>query len=147
MRKITKIIDLTHSIKEGMPIYPGDPVPKIRCAVTIERQGYNVHEITLGTHTGTHVDAPFHFSKRAKEAAEWLVRINVRAIGIDVMSVDSPDSRKLTVHKIFSDKILVIENLTNLDKIKEKRVFVIALPLKLEGVDGSPLRIVVFKLN
>jgi kynurenine formamidase len=56
-----KIIDLSHTIHEGMPVYPGDPLPAIRRALTHEENYCHVDELRLGSHTGTHVDAPYHF--------------------------------------------------------------------------------------
>ncbi len=43
-----------------MPTYPGDPAVSVEPHATHERDGYRVSEIRLGTHTGTHVDAPAH---------------------------------------------------------------------------------------
>lgn len=62
MFKIKKIVDLSWSITEKTPIYPGDPEPKIDVATTLENEGYNLSGVFLGTQTGTHVDAPYHFS-------------------------------------------------------------------------------------
>ena len=56
-----QIIDLTHEIHDGMPVYPGDPVPAIRGALTHEEDYCHVDELRLGSHTGTHIDAPYHF--------------------------------------------------------------------------------------
>ena len=41
-------------------MFPGDPVPAFAPASTIAVDGYNVQHVALGTHTGTHVDAPYH---------------------------------------------------------------------------------------
>lgn len=43
------------------PFYPGDPEPRICVATTIAREGVNVLHLGLGSHSGTHCDAPFHF--------------------------------------------------------------------------------------
>ncbi len=53
-------IDLTQLIGNKMPVYPGDPVPLITQKTTIANQNYRTSEISLGTHTGTHIDAPAH---------------------------------------------------------------------------------------
>lgn len=60
--KIKKIVDLSWAVTEQTPIYPGDPEPKISVATTLENEGYNLSGVFLGTQTGTHVDAPYHFS-------------------------------------------------------------------------------------
>ncbi len=55
------IHDLTLPIEEGMPYFKGDPIPEIRQFRNIRKDGYNIKEIRMGTHTGTHLDAPSHF--------------------------------------------------------------------------------------
>ncbi|MDP9026163.1 MAG: cyclase family protein, partial [Actinomycetota bacterium] len=55
-----RIIDLTHPLRSGMPVYPGDPPVHIAPAVSIADVGVNVMRLELGTHSGTHVDAPRH---------------------------------------------------------------------------------------
>jgi len=44
-----------------MPIYPGNPVPKFESVLSLEKNGVNVSRVSLGTHTGTHVDSQNHF--------------------------------------------------------------------------------------
>ncbi len=56
-----KIVDLSIPIRNGMPYYPGDPKPKITPKITVEQDGCQVMELQIGTHTGTHIDAPCHF--------------------------------------------------------------------------------------
>jgi len=57
----TRAVDLTHELANGMPIYPGDPVPSFKRTATIEKNGVNVSRLETGSHTGTHMDAPVHF--------------------------------------------------------------------------------------
>lgn len=52
--------DLSHEIEDGMPVYPGDPSVRLRAALTVSRDGVDVAEVHMGSHTGTHVDAPSH---------------------------------------------------------------------------------------
>ncbi|MFE7846551.1 cyclase family protein [Microbacterium sp. NPDC057407] len=54
------LIDLSHRIEDGMPVYPGDPAVHIRHALALASDGVAVDELQFGTHTGTHVDAPSH---------------------------------------------------------------------------------------
>ncbi|KAF8150512.1 putative cyclase [Mycena galopus ATCC 62051] len=56
-----EIVDLSHSLKLGMQIYPGDPIFSCSCVSTVEKDGYAVRSLSMGSHTGTHVDAPSHF--------------------------------------------------------------------------------------
>jgi Predicted metal-dependent hydrolase len=62
MLKIKKIVDLSHPLTAETPVYPGDPVPEFSVATTIENEGYNLFHVILGSQTGSHVDAPYHFS-------------------------------------------------------------------------------------
>lgn len=55
-----KIIDLTHEIAEGMPVYPGTEPPVLKQANTIAEHGFAEKLITMVSHTGTHMDAPAH---------------------------------------------------------------------------------------
>lgn len=55
-----KTVDLTHTIVPGMPVWPGDPEIVTEEICSLERDGVRVKQLTLGTHTGTHADAPAH---------------------------------------------------------------------------------------
>ncbi|MCL2291428.1 MAG: cyclase family protein [Bacteroidetes bacterium] len=55
-----KIIDLTHSIAENMPMYPGTDAPTLHVAYNHEDYGFMETHISLFSHTGTHIDAPAH---------------------------------------------------------------------------------------
>ena len=68
MTPLKRIIDLTHPITAGMPVYPGDPAVRFTQVHSINEGGYNVSEVSMGTHTGTHIDAPFHFSMSGETA-------------------------------------------------------------------------------
>jgi len=54
------LIDLSHPVTDGMPVWPGDPAVRLRPAARIATEGYNLLAVELGSQTGTHVDAPFH---------------------------------------------------------------------------------------
>ena len=54
------IVDLSHPIVSGMPVYPGDPEVATAPATSIAVDGFAVTALQLGTHSGTHVDAPSH---------------------------------------------------------------------------------------
>jgi arylformamidase len=63
-------VDLTQTIKNGMTVYIGDPVPKVSKFKSLAKDGVNISVITMGSHTGTHVDAPVHFIKDGKALDE-----------------------------------------------------------------------------
>lgn len=52
--------DLTHALSSDTPVYPGDPPVRLDPHATHEADGYRVTAVSLGTHAGTHVDAPAH---------------------------------------------------------------------------------------
>src|SRR4029078_8716257 len=58
-----KIYDVTVPISKELPVYPGDPPIKIERRRTIGKNDSkcNVSRYSFGSHTGTHVDPPFHF--------------------------------------------------------------------------------------
>lgn len=55
-----KIIDLTHTITESMPVYPGTEPPSLTLANTYEKDHFRETLLTMFSHTGTHMDAPAH---------------------------------------------------------------------------------------
>lgn len=55
-----KIIDLTHTIHEDMPVYPGTERPVFQDANNLKEHGFLEKKITMYSHTGTHMDAPAH---------------------------------------------------------------------------------------
>jgi arylformamidase len=56
------LIDLTVPLREGMPVWPGDSVPRISYQRSFEAgDKNNVSSVAMGLHTGTHMDAPKHF--------------------------------------------------------------------------------------
>jgi arylformamidase len=197
------LIDLSVLINETMPVYPGDPPTKIENAGIIQKDGYEDHYVSFGTHAGTHIDAPSHMILNGKtleqfpletftgrgvyikvlnkrfdlqtimrasiqegdivlfhtgmserygahdyfeeypalpeELANYLVQKKVKMIGVDACSVDQ---EQFIAHKILlQQNILILENLTNLDKLENKQFTIHAFPLKLQ-LDGSPVRVV-----
>jgi len=60
------IVDVSVPIQDAMTVYRGNPPVRIRRALTLAKDGVNVSELCLGSHTGTHVDAPSHFIKGGK---------------------------------------------------------------------------------
>ncbi|RLM57663.1 cyclase family protein [Halobellus sp. Atlit-31R] len=65
------MIDLTRPIASGMPTYPGDPEVRVEPQATHESDGYRVSRLELGSHTGTHVDAPAHTEANGATLGEF----------------------------------------------------------------------------
>lgn len=52
--------ELTHTIRNDMPVYPGTEQPRLTTACTIDQCGYRETLLHMFSHTGTHMDAPAH---------------------------------------------------------------------------------------
>lgn len=81
-------IDVTIPLREGMTLWPGDPPFRLGPLTRIaEGAGCNVSILTLGTHAGTHVDAPWHF----KDDGKRLHEVDTAVFFGDAMLIDLPD--------------------------------------------------------
>ena len=210
-----KPIDLTLMISPSIPNFPGSPKPQFLLWSDLKEDGYNLELLFLSSHTGTHMDAPYHFVKNgikmhqipvarffakatlikipkgndepitkddimkfeksheripdsssvvfftgwqknlhsssyfqanpglSKSAAEYLASKGINLVGIDSPSIDMGRDHSFTAHKILAENnILIVENLSNLDKIKSVFFDLVVLPLKLKDATGSPVRAV-----
>ncbi|WP_394771316.1 cyclase family protein [Lacisediminihabitans sp.] len=68
--RIQAIVDLSVVVNEDTQTYPGDPTPRFEPHSTIARDGFNLMSVSMGSQTGTHVDAPFHFDDSAAKLDE-----------------------------------------------------------------------------
>lgn len=99
----------------------------------------------LGTaERGEAAVAKLHFPGLDPEAARWLAeRRRIRAVGLDTASIDYGQSSHFETHRIFSEKhIPIFENLARLGELPATGAVVVALPMKIEGGSGAPLRII-----
>jgi kynurenine formamidase len=60
---VTRIVDLSMPVGPGTTVYPGDPVPRLTVHSTIAEHGFNLLDVAMGSQSGTHVDAPYHFEE------------------------------------------------------------------------------------
>lgn len=98
-----------------------------------------LEEIESPSIVGT--DEFFHHPYVNGDVAKYLVDNGVRFIGIDTINADQTGGTEFPVHDLFSEKRLMIgENWAFFDQIDFERPYVIALPMKLIGCDGSPVR-------
>ena len=208
-----KQIDLTLTISQSIPTFPGSPKTQFIPWSTLKEDGYNLELLFLSSHTGTHLDAPYHFIKNgakihqipldrllgnailikikkgknqaitkndlvlferkngnipnhssiifhtewqknlnsdfyfinnpglSESAATYLVSKKINLVGIDSPNIDLGKDKTFSVHKILAkNNILIVENLSNLNKIYSKRFNFVILPLKLKNATGSPVR-------
>jgi D-alanyl-D-alanine dipeptidase/kynurenine formamidase len=87
-----------------------------------------------------------HFPSYGKEAAGILVGDRgVAALGVDTASIDYGPSKDFAVHQVaMLANVPGLENVANLDQLPATGAFVVALPMKIGGGSGGPLRIVAF---
>ena len=80
-----KLIDLTLPVSEKIPTFPGSPQPIFIQWENIKDDGYNLELLFLSSHTGTHLDAPYHFLEKGKKIHEIsLKRLIINAILIKI---------------------------------------------------------------
>lgn len=98
------------------------------------------------TEKGPGAVAKLHFPGLAPETATWLVQNRkIKAIGLDTPSIDYGQSSDFMSHRIlFKKNIPAFENVANLDKVPATGAYVVALPMKIKGGSGGPLRIAAF---
>lgn len=116
---------------------------KITAAILQEFEWENVSRVLLRTSLSNN---PKHFPDQIPyldpDIASLLQEKGVTLIGVDIPSVDAPDSKDLeTHHALYRNGINILENIM-LDHVKEGLYELIALPLAIHGADGSPVRAV-----
>jgi kynurenine formamidase len=96
------------------------------------------------TKTGPAGVAELHFPGIDSSAARWLaLERRVKAVGIDTPSIDYGQSQSFDTHRILMERnIPAFENVTSLERLPPRGAFVVALPMKIKGGSGGPLRIV-----
>lgn len=90
--------------------------------------------------------ALLHFPGLHPEAAQWLVdNRSIKAIGLDTPSIDYGRSSDFMSHRILMEQnIPAFENVANLSDLPEKGAWIIAMPMKIKGGSGAPLRLAAF---
>jgi arylformamidase len=61
-----RVIDLSHRMEAGMPVFPGSPPVQVTPLHQMQHDGFNELRLELTTHTGTHLDTPFHLQQAGK---------------------------------------------------------------------------------
>ncbi|HEX8070529.1 MAG TPA: cyclase family protein [Pyrinomonadaceae bacterium] len=88
--------------------------------------------------------AKLHFPGLHPEAARWLTTArSIKAVGLDTPSIDYGQSTLFESHRaLFERNVPAFENLANLDRLPANGFHVVALPMKIKGGSGGPLRII-----
>lgn len=79
------------------------------------------------------------------KAAEWLVRRGIRLVGVDYLSVEGLDTTEYRVHHILLEAGVVIVEGLDLSRVPPGPCQLFCLPLKVEGGDGAPARVLVVR--
>lgn len=216
--RFSRVVDLSQPIGPKTQMFSAYPPPTFTQWTTREVHGFLAESMFMVTHTGTHVDAPFHFDPGGrklddmalerfvapghvldvrglpakgsilprhlqsarrdlpnrlrkgnavllrtgwwerhrgtpaylfenpgvtKAAAEVLADWGVGLVGIDTANIDRPDDAGYPAHHtLLQANVPVIENVANLAALRSSACLLVALPLKLEGASGSPIRLV-----
>lgn len=84
-----------------------------------------------------------HFPGLSSEAARLLADRKVALVGIDTASVDGGRAQDLATHRVFASAgVPVVENLDGLERLPARGASVLALPMKIAGAGGAPVRVV-----
>jgi arylformamidase len=67
------VVDLSRPLAPDTPVLPGDPAVRLSCVTEHAVQGYEVTRISLGSHSGTHMDAPRHFFSQGAFLSDYPV--------------------------------------------------------------------------
>ena len=118
-------------------------------AIVLFRTGYGQFwpdkKAYMGTaERGQEAVAKLHFPGIHPDLAIWFPKNRkIKAVGLDTPSIDYGQSTLFESHRyLYEHNILGFENLANLDLLPAKGTFVIALPMKIKGGSGGPLRVV-----
>jgi len=118
-------------------------------AIVLLRTGFGKRWPDRATYLGTDERgaggvAKLHFPGLHPDAARWLVsEREINAVGIDTASIDYGQSTMFESHvALFAQGVPAFENLANLDRVPVRGATVIALPMKIRGGSGGPLRII-----
>lgn len=117
-----KIYDISVDIQTGMPTYPGDAKFKSRKLKSVDQDGYEIHRLTLGNHTGTHVDAPAHFIQDGATVTELPLDIlNGRTRVVEIHDKEKVSLEELQNVKLDNDfRILIKTRNSSLWKSKKR---------------------------
>lgn len=200
-----KVYDITRDLSEEVILYPGDVRPQFH---EIDTGQYRVTEMVIGSHTGTHIDAPSHYLKEGEtvdqipfatligparvldctdasefvdphhlagrlpesgalllktwfsgrqefeagypaisiETADLIIDTGITCIGTDAPSIEEFEGDG-SVHRMLLENGIVVLELLDLSDVPGGTYTMIALPLRLKGADGSPVRAILCKQN
>lgn len=100
-----EVIDLSHLLETGMPVFPGSPEARVERIAAFEKEGHNETRLVITTHTGTHIDCGLHFLSAGFDTASTVAsRFFGRGLVIDCRNVGSGPIKSNFLSE-FTDKI------------------------------------------
>ena len=73
---MVKYIDITRTIRPDMETYPGDPIVQVISETHNQTRGPIISKLSFSSHTGTHIDAPFHIIKNGESIADFPLQLS-----------------------------------------------------------------------
>lgn len=136
------LVDVENTVQEAMPISL-DQIFSISKLNNYEDNDLQNIVVLIHTGWGRRFGTESYYSKNpflSNEAAKWFADKGIKAIGLDF----PPDKKQgADVHKILlGAEVCIIENLTNMEKLKHKNFELLYFPIKIRGQGGGPVRIV-----
>ena len=106
---MSSVVDLTHPIEAHTLPYPGDPAPALRAVASVTSDGFALTQVTLTTHTGTHMDAAAHVIEGGRALREYPPEDFMgRACVLDVRALTEPITEEALVGVGPCDWLLVL---------------------------------------
>jgi len=96
MDMVCRFYDVTLPLGPSVPAWPGDPLVSIQPALTIEQDGVRVSRLALGSHSGTHIDAPAHLLAGGKDVSE----LDISALIGPALVLYLPSAAAITVSEM-----------------------------------------------
>ncbi|KPI82709.1 hypothetical protein ABL78_8278 [Leptomonas seymouri] len=167
-----RVVDLSVPLYDGMAVYEGDPAVRITTVRTRERDGWEVRQLQMGSHTGTHVDAPTHMHEGGASLDEIpLDRFFGPAVVASVTDTVFPADCGLLFYEevpascvplmlaaharfvggplseeaerlLLAASVVTYTDLVNVEELAGKSFTFYGFPLRIRGGDGSPVRAV-----
>jgi arylformamidase len=94
-----KCIDLTLTISKDLPMFPGSPTPNFIQWSSLKEDGYNLELVFLSSHSGTHIDAPFHFTKNGTK----IHKISPDRLVVDAILIKIKKGKKIITREDIED--------------------------------------------
>jgi kynurenine formamidase len=103
-----KYIDLSHTISQGMPVYPGDAPTVVTPSTTIGSDGFNSLVFSMCNHSGTHIDLPLHMLAEGKKVDSYPPeRFCGRGVVLDVRGMDIIDHQEWMDEKVKGAEVVL----------------------------------------